>query len=301
MRILITGNMGYVGPGLVAHLRAVHPDATLLGYDSGFFAHCLTGADGLPERRLDAQHFGDVRDLPPHLLEGVDAVVHLAAVSNDPIGNRYEDVTMRINHEATVEVARRAREAGVRSFVMASSCSVYGAAEDGTPRDETSQVAPITAYARSKIASELDLEPLADDGFTVTCLRFATACGMSDRLRLDLVLNDFVAGAMASGRITVLSDGSPWRPLIHVSDMARAADWAIGRRLAHPVETWRRGSDRGAERLPEVQARSSSSRPPVRRPSRTWRRIRGEERKSGSRKPIRSSPSRMSTTARSRS
>jgi nucleoside-diphosphate-sugar epimerase len=230
MRILITGNMGYVGPGVVAHLRAIHPGATLLGYDSGFFAHCLTGADGLPERRLDAQHFGDVRDLPPHLLEGVDAVVHLAAVSNDPIGNRYEDVTMRINHEATVEVARRAREAGVRSFVMASSCSVYGAAEDGTPRDETSQVAPITAYARSKIASELDLEPLADDGFTVTCLRFATACGMSDRLRLDLVLNDFVAGAMASGQITVLSDGSPWRPLIHVSDMARAADWAVGRR-----------------------------------------------------------------------
>ena len=229
MRILITGNLGYVGPGLVEHLRTVQPDATLLGYDTGFFAHCLTAPGSLPERRLNAQHFGDVRALPLDLLAGIDAVVHLAAVSNDPIGNRYEDITDAINHRATVEVARLAREAGVRSFVFASSCSVYGAAEDGTPRDESSEVAPLTAYARSKIDSELDLRSLADDDFTVTCLRFATACGMSDRLRLDLVLNDFVAGAMSSGRISVLSDGTPWRPLIHVRDMARAAEWAVGR------------------------------------------------------------------------
>jgi nucleoside-diphosphate-sugar epimerase len=228
MSILVTGNMGYVGPAVVTRLRESRPDATLGGFDAGYFAHCLTGASSVPERRLDVQRFGDVRRFPGEALAGVDAVVHLAAISNDPIGNAFEEVTYAINHRATVEIARMAREAGARAFVFASSCSVYGSAEDGM-RTEDSELGPLTAYAKSKVMSERDLAELADDDFTVTCLRFATACGWSDRLRLDLVLNDFVAGAIASRRISILSDGTPWRPLIHVRDMARAIDWAVDR------------------------------------------------------------------------
>lgn len=227
-RILITGNMGYVGPGVVRHLRQQFPDAELIGYDMGYFAHCLTGNARLPETRLDRQLFGDVRELPAELLEGVDAIVHLSAISNDPMGQTYEAVTMEVNHEAGIRLAKLAKEAGVGTFVFASSCSIYGAGGEGA-KTETSDLNPLTAYARSKVQSEKDLAPLADDNFTVTCLRFATACGWSDRLRLDLVVNDFVACAVATGNITILSDGSPWRPLIHVQDMARAIAWAIGR------------------------------------------------------------------------
>jgi nucleoside-diphosphate-sugar epimerase len=228
MKILITGNMGYVGPGVVGHLRAVFPTAILIGYDMGYFASCLTNATVLPESKLDVQLFGDVRNITSDVLEGVNAVVHLAAISNDPMGVRFEGVTMDINYQSCIKVAQMAKEAGARSFVFASSCSMYGAAEDAA-KTETSTLNPLTAYARSKVASEHGLQPLADENFTVTCLRFATACGMSDRLRLDLVLNDFVAGAVATGKINILSDGSPWRPLIHVKDMARAIDWAVSR------------------------------------------------------------------------
>jgi nucleoside-diphosphate-sugar epimerase len=227
-RILLTGNMGYVGPGVVQQLRQAFPTAELIGYDLGFFAHCLTGAERLPESRLDRQEFGDVRQVPAELLAGVDAVVHLAAISNDPMGKAYEEVTMEINHLAGIELARQAKAAGVRAFVFASSCSIYGMGGEDA-KTETSSVNPLTAYARSKVASEQDLAPLADDDFVVTCLRFATACGWSDRLRLDLVLNDFVASAVATGEITILSDGTPWRPLIHVRDMARAIEWAVTR------------------------------------------------------------------------
>jgi nucleoside-diphosphate-sugar epimerase len=228
VRILVTGNMGYVGPVVVGHLREARPDAHLAGLDTGFFAHCLTGTNILPERQLDCQWFGDVRRPPAGALERVDAVVHLAGVSNDPIGTIYEEATVDVNHRATVELARAAREAGARSFVFASSCSVYGLAEEGL-RTEESETGPLTAYARSKLLAEDGLAELAGDGFAVTSLRFATACGMSDRLRLDLVLNDFVAGAYAFREITMLSDGTPWRPLIHVRDMARAIDWALER------------------------------------------------------------------------
>jgi nucleoside-diphosphate-sugar epimerase len=227
-RILITGNMGYVGPGVVRQLRQTFPDAELIGYDLGFFAHCLTGVTRLPETRLDRQVFGDVRALPDGLLADVDAVVHLAAISNDPMGTAYEDVTMEINHRAGIALAKRAKANGVKAFVFASSCSMYGLG-GADAKTESSSLNPLTAYARSKVASEQDLAPLADDRFRVTCLRFATACGWSDRLRLDLVLNDFVAGAVATGEINILSDGTPWRPLIHVLDMAQAIAWAIGR------------------------------------------------------------------------
>ena len=231
-RILITGNMGYVGPGVVQHLRHAFPGAELIGYDLGFFAPCLTGTGRLPESRLDRQEFGDVRQVPAALLDGVDAVVHLAAISNDPMGNAYEAVTMEINHRASITLARQAKAAGVRAFVFASSCSIYGAGGDDA-KTETSAVNPLTAYARSKVASELGMAPLADADFVVTCLRFATACGWSDRLRLDLVLNDFVASAVATGEISILSDGTPWRPLIHVRDMARAIEWGLERPATH--------------------------------------------------------------------
>jgi nucleoside-diphosphate-sugar epimerase len=220
--------MGYIGPSVADELRRSRPTAALVGYDTGYFAHCLTGAAVLPETRLQQQYFGDMRDLRPQVLEGVDAVVHLAAISNDPMGNTFEKVTHDINTEASVRLARLAKAAGVKRFVFASSCSMYGFAEGG-PRREDDALNPLTAYARSKVAMEDALRELADNDFVVTSLRFATACGMSERLRLDLVLNDFVAGAVAARQITMLSDGSPWRPLIHVTDMARAVDWAVGR------------------------------------------------------------------------
>ena len=226
MKILVTGNMGYVGPGVVRHLRIAQPDWDLIGFDMGYFAHCLTASEPLPESLLDAQYFGDVRAFPGELLRGVDGIVHLAAISNDPMGMQYERVTAEINHEASVVLAQKAKAAGVGTFVFASSCSVYGCADEGA-RNEQSAVNPLTAYARSKVMTEHDLQPLADGKFKVTCLRFATACGMSPRLRLDLVLNDFVAAAMAERKITILSDGSPWRPLINVNDMARACEWGL--------------------------------------------------------------------------
>lgn len=228
MKILITGNMGYVGPVLVRHLRETLPEATLLGYDNGYFGHCLTRPNVLPERLLDAQFFADTRSFPADLLDGVDTVVHLSAVSNDPMGNRFEAVTDEINHRAGIDLAEKARDKGVKNFVFASSCSMYGAAEGG-PRRETDTLNPLTAYARSKVATEEGLAAMNLGDMNVTALRFATACGMSDRLRLDLVLNDFVACAMTSGVITVLSDGTPWRPLIDVRDMARAIEWAASR------------------------------------------------------------------------
>jgi nucleoside-diphosphate-sugar epimerase len=231
MKILITGNMGYVGPSVVRRLKSSWPNAMLVGLDMGYFANCLTNAEVLPECRVDQQYFADVRRLPERLLDDVDAIIHLAAVSNDPMGNRFESVTYDVNHHASIGLATKAKSAGVKTFVFASSCSMYGSADD-QPREEDSPLNPLTAYAKSKVATERDLEAIADKRFKATSLRFCTACGMSDRLRLDLVLNDFVAGAVASGTINILSDGTPWRPLIDVEDMARAIDWAVQRGLS---------------------------------------------------------------------
>lgn len=226
MKIVIIGNMGYVGPGVVRQLRATHPKAKLMGIDTGFFAHCLTNAQSLPETFVDEQLFMDIRNIPSEIFKGVDAVVNLAAISNDIMGKINEALTLEINCNAGLRTANLAKEAGVKHFVFASSCSVYGSGDDGV-KTEDSAVNPLTAYAVSKIDTEKGLAAYADNSFTVTCLRFATAWGMSDRLRLDLVLNDFVAAALISKKITVLSDGTPWRPLIHVRDMARAIDWAV--------------------------------------------------------------------------
>jgi nucleoside-diphosphate-sugar epimerase len=200
----------------------------LIGFDSGFFAGCLMNPGIFPEARLNAQYFGDVRFMPDEILKGADAVIQLAAVSNDPMGNAFEKPTIEINSESTAAIGCKAKAAGVHHFVFASSCSIYGSAGEEA-RSEGARLNPLTAYARSKVASEKHLEPLADRNFIVTCLRFATACGYADRLRLDLVLNDFVASAVATGKITLLSDGRAFRPLIHVADMARLMHWGCER------------------------------------------------------------------------
>jgi nucleoside-diphosphate-sugar epimerase len=228
MKVLIIGNMGYVGPGVVAQLRKTYPNAELIGYDIGYFANRLTNVDILPEVKLSTQVIGDVRSFNEHLLEGVDAVVYLAAISNDPMGAKFEEITYEVNYRSAIRIAKMAKSKGVKNFVFASSCSIYGAADDNA-KTESDTLNPLTAYAKSKVMAENDLEPLADNNFIVTAFRFATACGYSNRLRLDLVVNDFVAGAVISKEITILSDGTPWRPLINVLDMARAIEWGITR------------------------------------------------------------------------
>lgn len=228
MKVLITGNMGYIGPVVVSHLRSCYPDITLVGLDMGYFATCLTDTQILPECKVNLQYFADVRHISKDFLKDIDAIVHLAAISNDPMGKTFEEVTMDVNFNASVELAKKAKEAGVNTYVFASSCSIYGAGDD-SPRTEKCTLNPLTAYAKSKVLAEKALEKLAGKEFKITSLRFSTACGMSERLRLDLVLNDFVAGAVASRQITILSDGTPWRPLINIKDIARAIEWSINR------------------------------------------------------------------------
>lgn len=230
MKFLITGNLGYVGPGVISQLRKAYPDAELIGFDTGYFAKCLTNVDYSSDVKLNMQVYGDVRCFPEYLLQGVDAVIYLAAISNDPMGNKYEEVTLDVNSKSAVRIAAMARRNGVRSFVFASSCSIYGEAGD-YEKTEQDSLNPLTAYARSKVEAEVGLQTLASEDFIVTCFRFATACGSSDRLRLDLVLNDFVAGAVTQKEISILSDGTPWRPLINVLDMGRAITFGIKRKV----------------------------------------------------------------------
>jgi nucleoside-diphosphate-sugar epimerase len=226
MKILVTGCMGYVGPAVVSELQHAHPEATIIGLDAGWFFQQVDGGPRFPEFKLDAVLFMDIRDVTPDLLQGVTHIVHLAAVSNDPMGQAFQDVTESINGEATMRLAKHAKDAGVRRFVFASSASVYGYG-DSSPRSETSEVGPLTTYAQLKLAVEEELKDMSSSTFQTTALRFATACGWSPRIRLDLVLNDFVASAITTGKIQILSDGRPWRPLISVPDMARAVGWAV--------------------------------------------------------------------------
>ena len=232
MKILVTGNLGYVGPSVMLQLRRSYPLAQLVGMDLGFFAHCLTGVNASPERVLDHQIYKDVRDVEQDDLEGFDTVIHLAAVSNDPMGKEFAVVTDEINCQSSIKIATLAKSAKVKNYVFASSCSVYGEASEFAKK-EHDDLNPLTAYAKSKIDTETGVANLASEEFVVTCLRFATACGFSARTRLDLVLNDFVAAAISNGVISILSDGSPWRPLIHVSDMGRAIDWATSRKASN--------------------------------------------------------------------
>jgi nucleoside-diphosphate-sugar epimerase len=220
VRILLTGASGYVGAVTRTVLEAAGHDVA--GLDTGLYDGCdLDTAPPPPELRID------VRDVQERQLEGFDAVVHLAALSNDPIGELDEALTYAINHEATAHLAEVARARGVERFVFASSCSMYGASGSTLPVDESAPLAPLTAYAESKVRAERSLALLANDAFSPVALRFATAYGASPRLRLDIVLNNLVGWALTTGAVRLQSDGTAWRPLIHVEDMARAIAAAL--------------------------------------------------------------------------
>jgi nucleoside-diphosphate-sugar epimerase len=194
----------------------------VFGLDSDLFSACTFG-DGMPDV---PELRKDVRDIGPGDLEGIDVIIHLAALSNDPLGNLNPDLTYEINHKASVRLAAIAKETGVRRFIFSSSCSNYGSAGNDLVNEEY-PLNPVTPYGKSKVLVERDVAKLADDTFTPVFLRNATAYGVSPRLRFDLVLNNLVAWAMTSGLIYLKSDGSPWRPLVHIEDISRAFIAAI--------------------------------------------------------------------------
>jgi nucleoside-diphosphate-sugar epimerase len=215
MKVLVTGHDGYIGVVLTPMLAAAGHE--VVGLDNNLYADCAFGE--IPEVESLAM---DVRDVRAEHLAGFDAVMHLAAISNDPIGDLNPDVTYDINHRASVKLAEEAKKAGVSRFIFSSSCSLYGAAAGDAPLDESADFNPVTPYGESKVLAEQDISPMADDSFSPTFLRNATAYGVSPRMRGDLVVNNLTAYAYCTGEVRMQSDGSPWRPLVHIEDISRA-------------------------------------------------------------------------------
>lgn len=215
MKILVTGHRGYIGAVLTPLL--VREEHDVVGLDTGYFDECTLVPDELhvPEVRRD------LRDVRAEDVAGFDAIVHLGALSNDPIGNLNTSWTEDINTHATLRLAELARDAGVERFLFSSSCIMYGMSEAAVV-DETAPLAPRTDYARSKVHAERALAQMSSDDFAVTFLRNGTVYGLSPRMRFDTVLNDFVGSAVTRGRVVVLGDGKPWRPVVHVRDLSRA-------------------------------------------------------------------------------
>jgi nucleoside-diphosphate-sugar epimerase len=219
MRVLVTGHDGYIGRVLVPMFTGAGHE--VVGLDSGLYVGCALDPDDETTSGAVTSVQGDVRDVTEADLQGIDAVVHLAAISNDPVGDLHPDCTLDINHRGTVHLAEVAKRAGVPRFLFSSSCSLYGAAGDEV-LDERAAFNPVTPYGRSKILAERDLSALADDEFSPTYLRNATAYGVSPRLRGDLVVNNLTGYAVTIGEVLLRSDGTPWRPLVHIEDISAA-------------------------------------------------------------------------------
>lgn len=224
MKILLTGTEGYIGARLAPILMARRHE--VVGLDTGFYKDGTLYIDTIGMPQAPRTMYKDLRQVSESDLQGFDAVIHLAELSNDPLGQNRPEITYEINHEGSVNIARVARAAGVRRFVYASSCSVYGAGS-GEFLDENAAVNPQTAYAHCKVNVERDVRPMATDDFSVVFLRNATAYGPSPRMRFDIVLNDLCALACTQGRIAMTSDGSPWRPIVHIEDICQAMICAV--------------------------------------------------------------------------
>jgi nucleoside-diphosphate-sugar epimerase len=246
MQILITGHKGYIGPIMVRML--LEQGHELVGLDSDLFADCAFSEDMpfIPEIKKD------MRDVQLEDLRGMEAVIHLAGISNDPIGNLNPELTYAINHRASVRLARLAKEAGCSRFLFSSSCSTYGAAGD-EKLTEQAEFNPVTPYGHSKVLVEQDVAKLADNSFSPTFLRNSTAYGVSPRLRFDLVINNLVAHAYTRGLVYMMSDGTPWRPVVHIEDISQAFIAVLNapRELVHN-QAFNVGSDAENYRIREL-------------------------------------------------